>query len=157
MQTVAVLWVSAAGCNESLHPLIIRYICFNFLSIPKFSNFKHLIVDQPLHNVPSLIRPSDLGSWVDRFASHMLSLFAELEWASVNLGIVICIKCSGVHRGLGVHVSKVKSLNLDKWDRAMVEFMQSQGNTKSNSYYESTLGDCLFSEDIKKPTPNASK
>ena len=75
----------------------------------------------------------------------------------MNLGIVLCIKCSGVHRGLGVHVSKVKSLNLDKWDRAMVEFMQSQGNTKSNSYYESTLGEGLFAEDIKKPTTNATK
>ena len=75
----------------------------------------------------------------------------------MNLGIVICIKCSGVHRGLGTHISKVKSLNLDKWDRAMVEFMLLQGNTKSNSYYENTLGEGLFPGDIKKPTANASK
>lgn len=85
------------------------------------------------------------------------NFFPELEWTSVNLGIVICIKCSGVHRGLGVHVSKVKSLNLDKWDRSMVEFMQSQGNTKSNGYYENSLGEGLFTQDIKKPTANASK
>lgn len=87
----------------------------------------------------------------------LLFWYLELEWASINLGIVICIKCSGVHRGLGTHVSKVKSLNLDKWDRAMVDFMQSQGNAKSNSYYESTLGEGLFTQDIKKPTTYSSK
>ena len=44
-----------------------------------------------------------------------------VEWASLNLGIVLCIKCSGTHRSMGVHVSKVRSLNLDKWDRPSVD------------------------------------
>lgn len=38
------------------------------------------------------------------------------EWAVLNLGILICVRCSGIHRSLGVHISKVRSLELDKWE-----------------------------------------
>ncbi len=38
------------------------------------------------------------------------------SWASINLGALVCIECSGKHRGLGVHVSKVRSLSLDELD-----------------------------------------
>lgn len=37
------------------------------------------------------------------------------SWASLNLGVVICIECSGIHRNLGTHISRVRSLDLDDW------------------------------------------
>ncbi|EPS72588.1 hypothetical protein M569_02173, partial [Genlisea aurea] len=61
------------------------------------------------------------------------------RWASINLGIFVCLQCSGIHRSLGVHISKVRSTNLDTWLPEQVSFMQSMGNRKSNEFWESEL------------------
>lgn len=43
------------------------------------------------------------------------------RWASWNLGVFICIRCAGIHRNLGVHISRVKSVNLDQWTSEQIQ------------------------------------
>ncbi len=67
------------------------------------------------------------------------------DWASLNLGILLCITCAGVHRTLGVQISKVRSLHLDTdcWDRGQLDFMRSVGNVRARQIYEATCP-CWF-------------
>ncbi|XP_007184830.2 arf-GAP with GTPase, ANK repeat and PH domain-containing protein 1 isoform X11 [Balaenoptera acutorostrata] len=63
------------------------------------------------------------------------------NWASLNLGALICIECSGIHRNLGTHLSRVRSLDLDDWPIELIKVMSSIGNELANSIWEeSTQG-----------------
>ena len=66
---------------------------------------------------------------------------SKTEWVSINLGIVLCIECSGIHRSLGTHISKVRSLTLDttSFSTDTVELLLQVGNRVSNMIWEAKL------------------
>ncbi|XP_041801815.1 arf-GAP with GTPase, ANK repeat and PH domain-containing protein 1-like [Chelmon rostratus] len=72
-------------------------------------------------------------------------------WASLNLGALICIECSGIHRNLGTHLSRVRSLDLDDLPRELTLVLSAIGNHMVNSIWEArTLG-------RRKPAPDATR
>ncbi|KAL2104238.1 hypothetical protein ACEWY4_001106 [Coilia grayii] len=72
-------------------------------------------------------------------------------WASLNLGALICIECSGIHRNLGTHLSRVRSLDLDDLSPELTQVLTAIGNYMANSVWESCT------QGRQKPTPEASR
>ncbi|XP_005368755.1 arf-GAP with coiled-coil, ANK repeat and PH domain-containing protein 3 [Microtus ochrogaster] len=75
------------------------------------------------------------------------------RWASINLGVLLCIECSGIHRSLGVHCSKVRSLTLDSWEPELLKLMCELGNSTMNQIYEAQCE----GPGIRKPTASSSR
>ena len=63
------------------------------------------------------------------------------QWASINWGVVLCIECGGIHRSLGVHITKVRGIKLDVWDPEILKVMAELGNSIVNSILEAKVGD----------------
>uniref|UniRef100_A0A8C8BRC9 Arf-GAP with GTPase, ANK repeat and PH domain-containing protein 3 n=1 Tax=Otus sunia TaxID=257818 RepID=A0A8C8BRC9_9STRI len=73
------------------------------------------------------------------------------DWASLNLGSLMCIECSGIHRNLGTHLSRVRSLDLDDWPSELLMVMTAIGNALANAVWEGAV------EGYPKPTPESSR
>nr|CAJ2476395.1 unnamed protein product [Leishmania braziliensis] len=58
------------------------------------------------------------------------------RWASTNLGVFLCLRCAGIHRSMGTHISKVKSTNMDAWADSMMFLMEHVGNARGRLLYE---------------------
>ncbi|XP_013140177.1 PREDICTED: arf-GAP with dual PH domain-containing protein 1-like isoform X2 [Papilio polytes] len=71
------------------------------------------------------------------------------DWASYNLGIFICMRCASIHRSMGAHISKVKHLELDRWEDSQVQRMKEVGNTAAKNKYEERVPPCY-----RRPTKN---
>lgn len=78
---------------------------------------------------------------------------SKVEWVSINLGIVLCIECSGIHRSLGTHISKIRSLTLDvhSFSNDIVEILLQIGNRVSNIIWEATL------DQAQKPSASSTR
>lgn len=77
----------------------------------------------------------------------------KVEWVSLNLAIIVCIECSGIHRSLGTHISKIRSLTLDtiSFTPDIVELFTLIGNRVSNMVFEAKL------DPAQKLTPQATR
>ncbi|KAJ4141262.1 hypothetical protein NW768_000472 [Fusarium equiseti] len=105
--------------------------------------------DENPDRVLQMVRDNDQGNlWCADCGSG-----SKVEWVSINLGIILCIECSGIHRSLGTHISKVRSLTLDikSFTIDIVELLLLIGNRVSNMIWEAKL------DQSQKPTGQASR
>lgn len=75
------------------------------------------------------------------------------RWASWSLGVFVYIKCAGVHRSLGTHISKVKSVDLDIWqEEHLVNLVKMKSNSEANKILEAKLP-----EELRRPILDTNK
>ncbi|XP_063683409.1 uncharacterized protein LOC134817954 isoform X2 [Bolinopsis microptera] len=90
-----------------------------------------------MHSIPGNSRCADCAA-------------PDPEWACIDHGTTICIDCSGVHRSMGVNVSKVRSLLLDNWTEDIISQMVEKGNTKFNEVYECNVSEKIVPDSTRE-------
>jgi Arf-GAP/SH3 domain/ANK repeat/PH domain-containing protein len=105
--------------------------------------------DESPDKLLQMLRDADQGNcWCADCGSGI-----KTEWVSINLAIILCIECSGIHRSLGTHISKVRSLTLDinSFTTDIVELLLLVGNRVANMIWEAKL------DQKTKPSPQATR
>lgn len=118
-------------------------------SRPNYQRKTSANLDESPDKLLQVLREADQGNcWCADCGSGV-----KTEWVSINLAIIMCIECSGIHRSLGTHISKVRSLTLDitSFTADIVELLLAVGNRISNTIWEARLDASL------KPSPQATR
>ncbi|KAK6615483.1 PH domain-containing protein [Botrytis cinerea] len=116
---------------------------------PAYGRSNSSSFDESPDKLLQLLRETDQGNcWCADCGSGI-----KTEWVSINLAIILCIECSGIHRSLGTHISKVRSLTLDinSFTTDIVELLLLVGNRVSNMVWEARL------DLATKPAPQATR
>lgn len=106
-------------------------------SRPSEQSSASAVVDEPPTRLLDQVRAIDQGNHLCADCGSN----SRVEWVSLNLGIILCIECGGIHRSLGTHVSKIRSLTLDvsAFTNDIVEVLMQIGNRISNMVWEAKL------------------
>ncbi|KAH6606571.1 hypothetical protein Trco_005724 [Trichoderma cornu-damae] len=131
---------SVHGSHHSHHPNTNSGVPFRRTTVgarPSPVRTPSSTYDEHPDRLLQMLRDNDQGNcWCADCGSG-----AKVEWVSINLGIILCIECSGIHRSLGTHISKIRSLTLDikSFTLDIVEMLLLIGNRVSNMIWEAKL------------------